>query len=269
MDYDQYLDIALSAACQAAGAIMAVYHRDIAVEQKADQSPVTQADLAAHDAIVSVLAASGFPVISEESEPDLDLLKRADYHWLVDPLDGTKEFIQKNGEFTVNIALIHHNRPVLSVVAVPAKQVVYYALKGQGAFKVEAGVGKRLQCSSVSNLEEATIAVSRSHLKPEDQDFIEKQGITKVKPLGSALKYCEIAEGLVDCSVRFTPLMQWDLAASDLIVSEAGACAVDFSGNVYSYRFDGVQQALTAGLLVSNGLLSRSLMSGASIFGGI
>lgn len=258
MDYDQCLDIALTAAHQAAEAILSVYKQDIVIERKSDNNPVTQADLAAHDVIIKVLASSGFPVISEESEPDLTALERAGCYWLVDPLDGTKEFIQKNGEFTVNIALIHQSRPVLGVVAVPVKHIVYYAVKDQGAFKIEAGVTQRLQCSSVSSLEKATIAVSRSHLKPQDKAFIEKHGITKVKPLGSALKYCEIAEGLVDCSVRFTPLMQWDLAASDLIVSESGGTVVDFSDQQYRYRHEIFGEALTGGLLVFNSNLTFS-----------
>ena len=161
--------------------------------------------------------------------------KSGSYFWLVDPLDGTKEFINKNGEFTVNIALIQNNRPILGVVSAPALNTQYYAVKDQGAFKLEGGGAKQIHCSSVTDIKQATLAVSRSHLKPEDEAFIEKNDITNTKPLGSALKYCQIAEGSVDLSVRYSPLMEWDIAASDIIMHEAGSRLMDLQGNEFSY----------------------------------
>lgn len=250
--FKEYLKVALSAASEAGKAIMEIYATDFDVQHKNDESPVTLADKTAHDIICERLKPLGYPVVSEEGiekAPVFDGL--ASTFWLVDPLDGTKEFISKNGEFTVNIALIQNERPVLGVVSAPALSVMYYAISGQSAFKVEENEVKQIYSSEVSELKDATIAVSRSHLKPEDKAFIERAGITSVKPVGSALKYCYLAEGKVDLSVRYTPLMQWDLAASDVIVHEAGGRVSTFSRRVYNYGGP-LNSPLLGGVFVGN-----------------
>jgi 3'(2'), 5'-bisphosphate nucleotidase len=257
---NQLLDVALNAANQASEKMLEIYQKDFSIDYKYDKSPLTEADEASHQIIYNLLKDLGYPVISEESKPEelIDLTSQSSRFWLVDPLDGTKEFIKKNGEFTVNIALIENNRPILGVVAIPAQNKMYYAAQGQGAYKLEGGNAQKVNCSKTANLSDATIAVSRSHLKQEDQDFIARNNIAKTKPLGSALKYCEIANGSVDLSIRFTPLMQWDLAASDVIVHEAGGMVSNFSHNHYQYDISRSSEALINGLLVTNGSLSIS-----------
>jgi len=248
------IDLALEAAQAASNVIMHIYETDFAVEYKEDASPVTMADQQAHKVICQVLSQSDYPIVSEESKQRQH--HAADIFWLVDPLDGTKEFIQKNGEFTVNIALIHQQRPVLGVVAVPAQDVVYFAEQGKGAFKRTLSSDERLHCSQQVDLHQATIAVSRSHLREQDQTFIQQHAIKHVKPLGSALKYCQLAEGLVDLSVRYTPLMQWDLAASDCIVHEAGGSVCDFALQPYHYDATQAEQALLQGLVTINAAIN-------------
>ena len=239
---------------EAAKAVMQIYEKDFAVEYKEDESPLTVADKTAHSIIDQGLKNTGYPVVSEESkQKDLNKISQnTTCFWLVDPLDGTKEFIKKNGEFTINIALVNDSRPVLGIVLIPAQNKIYYAIKDEGAFKLSGGILEKLYCSNVNKLSESTIAVSRSHLKNEDRNFIENNIIRQTKPLGSALKYCEIAEGNVDISIRFTPLMQWDLAASDIIVHEAGGAVVDFQNKVYQYNATHSNEALIKGLIVLN-----------------
>ena len=251
INLDQCLETALEAAKKADQVIMEIYQSDFEVEFKEDESPITIADQRAHQAIVDHLQPLGIRVISEEGvvEPSEDQNKSNKHFWLVDPLDGTKEFINKNGEFTVNIALVQNNCPILGVVSAPALNTQYYAVKDQGAFKMQEGQAKQIHCSNVADVKQATLAVSRSHLKPEDEAFIEKNGIVNTKPLGSALKYCQIAEGSVDLSIRYSPLMEWDIAASDIIMHEAGSQLMDLKGNEFSYQ-------------ASNDILNRGVFAG-------
>lgn len=265
INLDECLKTALVAANQADQVIMDIYQSDFEVEFKEDESPITIADQRAHQAIVECLQPLGIRIISEEgvvdevheySEGAFDkadhfYCKPGSYFWLVDPLDGTKEFINKNGEFTVNIALIQNNRPILGVVSAPALNTQYYAVKDQGAFKLEGGEAKQIHCSNVTDIKQATLAVSRSHLKPEDEAFIGKNGITNTKPLGSALKYCQIAEGSVDLSIRYSPLMEWDIAASDIIMHEAGSQLMDLKGDEFNYQGSNeiLKQGVFAGLM--------------------
>lgn len=240
----------------AADAVMEVYSKDFTVEYKADLSPLSEADVAAHQVITASLAKFGWPIISEENDISLAYTDSPEYFWLVDPLDGTKEFISKNGEFTINIALIKNSQPILGIVAIPAQHKIYYAVAGEGAFCLdEKNKLKQIFCSKQGNIQDATIAVSRSHLKEDDKNFITKNKISKVLPLGSALKYCYIADGTVDLSIRYTPLMSWDIAASDIILRESGAKLVDFDGNEYSYDYKTIEQAINCGLIASNSLV--------------
>lgn len=268
LDLNDYLKTALEAANKADQVIMDIYQSDFEVEFKEDESPVTLADQRAHQTIVDHLQLLGFSIISEEGvvEPVVDQVheysegafdkadhfycKPGSYFWLVDPLDGTKEFINKNGEFTVNIALIQNNRPILGVVSAPALNTQYYAVKDQGAFKIQEDKTKQIHCSNVTDIKQATLAVSRSHLKPEDEAFIEKNDITNTKPLGSALKYCQIAEGSVDLSIRYSPLMEWDIAASDIIMHETGSQLLDLQGSEFKYQgsVDALNKGIFAGL---------------------
>jgi len=209
-------------------AIMAIYEKDFEVEFKADESPLTEADKTAHNIIVSGLLQldksneTKIPVLSEEGKgiPYVDR-KAWDYFWLVDPVDGTKEFVKKNGEFTVNIALIHQGIPVLGVVYAPALNACYWAKKGEGAFKD----GAKLPSQVAMQRTNYKIVASRSHMSDETKQYIDSIETDKVKELvsiGSSLKICLVAEGQADIYPRLGPTMEWDTGAAHAIILGAG-----------------------------------------------
>lgn len=215
----------IGVAQKAGEAILEYYHQDQDVEitRKDDNSPLTKADLAAHNIIIQALERLDpeTPVISEESGvPDYEKRKDWSKFWIVDPLDGTKEFIKQNGEFTVNIALIENGKPVLGVVYVPDKETTYYASKQQGAFK-QVGVNKPSRIfSKASNKDKPLVAVqSRSHGSDTLIKELQDKGLNvqKTIPAGSSIKFCLVAEGAADIYPRMGPTMEWDVAAGDCV----------------------------------------------------
>jgi 3'(2'), 5'-bisphosphate nucleotidase len=210
--------------------ILGIYNSEFAVEEKADRSPLTDADLASHDAIVAGLKAltPGVPVLSEESS-HLPYAQRSLWqrYWLVDPLDGTREFIKRNGEFTVNIALIEGGAPVLGVVHVPVSGVSYIACRGRGAFRADAGQGRRPV--HVRKLPEGRVRVvgSRSHRGDSLNRFLENLGEHEMVGMGSSLKFCLVAEGAADIYPRLGPTSEWDTAAAQCVVEQAGGRVTD------------------------------------------
>ncbi len=212
---------------QAGEQIMQVYQQDFTVHHKADQSPLTAADQQSHHVICRALQhlnqqlALDIPILSEEGR-DIPYSQRQHWEcfWLIDPLDGTKEFIKKNGEFTVNIALIQQQQPVLGVVHAPALGYSYWAKQGAGAWKQ----GQRLPLTAPPK-SEYTIVASRSHMSEATQHFIDQLDSPHPKQLtsiGSSLKICLVAEGAADIYPRLAPTMEWDTAAAHAIVNEAG-----------------------------------------------
>ncbi|HPE96435.1 MAG TPA: 3'(2'),5'-bisphosphate nucleotidase CysQ [Chitinophagales bacterium] len=216
---------------EAGKAIMEIYSTDdFAVVDKSDNSPLTKADKASNEVIIRRLQSSypEIPIISEENK-EVPYADRKDWtwFWLVDPLDGTKEFIKKNGEFTVNIALVHDGRPVLGVVGIPARNEMYYAVQGQGAWKIDAEGNKhRLQVNEPS-AERIALIGSRSHPSPEFDAYLKdmesKYAQVDFVPAGSSLKFCLVAEGKADVYPRLGPTMEWDTGAGHAVVLEAGA----------------------------------------------
>jgi len=218
IDLDEIEKIAL----EAGNVIMDIYGRDFSVEYKEDASPLTEADLASNEVILKGLEKYDIPVMSEEGRSiPYEVRKEWQYYWCIDPIDGTKEFIKKNGEFTVNIALMHNDEPVLGVVYAPALGDIYKAKQGEGAFKN----GEKLPLQSNTSPEEKIkVVASKSHLSEETQAFIdalETQAVEQVSR-GSSLKLCMVAEGEADIYPRLAPTMEWDTAAADAIVREAG-----------------------------------------------
>ena len=213
----------ITLARQAGEVIMQIYQKDFSVEYKEDQSPLTEADLASHHLICDELSKlyPSIPILSEESADSFKLADENASFWCVDPLDGTKEFIKKNDEFTVNIALIQNQQPILGVIGVPAKNCIYAAVKGEGAFKKE-GENELLPIKvKPQDPESLTFAVSRSHLDEQTKNMVDDyQG--QMLQAGSALKLTYVAEGLVDIYPRFGPTMLWDVAAGQCVVEEAG-----------------------------------------------
>lgn len=234
---------------------MEVYGSAFSVEQKEDRSPLTVADKRAHKAIVAALAATGLSVLSEEGSMIAPEERQGwRRYWLVDPLDGTKEFIKRNGEFTVNIALMERDgqpagasgaaHPIAGVLYVPVKDVLYMAWQGGGAYRVEqaatlpigtayerAARAQRLPLAAGRST--YTIVASRSHQSPETEAFIrskeEEHGEVRLVSMGSALKICLVAEGAADVYPRFSPTMEWDTAAGHAIAREAGRELIDMS----------------------------------------
>jgi len=220
----------IAIAKDAGDAIMEIYNKDFTVEYKNDKSPLTEADLKSNEMICKALNElyPSIPILSEENKA-VPYTERKDweYFWLIDPIDGTKEFIKKNGEFTVNIALIQNDTPVLGVVYAPVLDEMYYAKKGDGAFKN----AKKLPLLINNNPKESlSVVASKSHLSEETQAFIDKLDTKIIEQVskGSSLKLCMVAEGIADIYPRLAPTMEWDTGAAHAIVLEAGKEVVQF-----------------------------------------
>ena len=217
------INVVKNIALQASKIIMEIYKKDFQVEYKDDKSPITEADLKANKVICENLKKHypDIPIISEENiEIPYEIRKKWQYYWCIDPIDGTKEFVKKNGEFTVNIALIHNSNPVCGVVVRPTTNDVYYAKKGYGAFKNN----EKLPLKQI-NKNEYLIAVSRSHINKTTKSYINSLVTSKPKKLvsiGSSLKICLVAEGVMDIYPRFAPTKEWDTAAAHAIAIESG-----------------------------------------------
>jgi len=213
-------------ALEAGRATMVHYRTDLVVQQKGDKGPVTAADRAAHEIIVAALAAwdPAIPIISEEGEIPGPAVRAAwSRFWLVDPLDGTKEFIQRNGEFTVNIALIEGGVPVLGVIYAPALDLLYYAGAGLGSWKRQAGSAPtRIYSRPPLPGHAVRVAESRSHPSKELEAYLSTITVAERVPAGSSLKFCWVAEGKADIYPRLGPTMEWDVAAGDCIFRNSG-----------------------------------------------
>ncbi len=248
----QWLVSCREIAARAAWAIQDVARESLDVREKQDGSPLTRADRASHDVIVSGLSAlsPSQAILSEEgSQSDLENWK-ADPYWLVDPLDGTKEFIAGRTEYTVNIALVEQAVPVLGVIFVPAQNVCYFAARGLGAFRKDAdGPEERLQPSRAARPQSAV--ASRSHLSDETRAFLERNGIEQFIQSGSSIKICAVAEGKADIYPRHGPTCLWDTGAGAAIAREAGCRVMDLEGQ--ELRYDPAQRVLVPGFIVVPG----------------
>lgn len=227
-----YLDAVRTLASMAGEKILEVYQTEFEVETKGDLTPVTQADLVANEVILAGLKAltPDIPVISEEdSLPPFEERSGWQRYWLVDPLDGTREFIQKNGEFTVNIALIENQQPILGVVYAPVLQLMYYAIKGEGSYKTSAhSKAEKIQVKKHC-AKPVRVAGSQSFTSNEFIAFVRNLPECSVINLGSALKSCLVAEGGADIYPRFGLTSEWDTAATQCILEEAGGHLVDLN----------------------------------------
>lgn len=222
----------------AGAAIMAIYGRDFSVEEKADKSPLTEADAAAHQLIADRLAALPLPLplLSEEDTGHFAGPDARGRYWLVDPLDGTKEFIKRNGEFTVNIALIEQGRPVLGVVYAPALGLCYSAARGLGASKVDAeGQRRPIRVAEHRAGTPWRIVGSRSHAGEEMPRLLARLGEHELVPMGSSLKLCLVAEGAADAYPRLGPTCLWDTAAAHCVAEQAGGRVVQLDGTPLGY----------------------------------
>lgn len=223
MDLNKVLEVVKEVAIQAGQAIMEIYHScEVQIEYKDGNMPLTQADKAANGIIVERLRKE-FPqcaILSEEEKDNKERLQN-EYCFIVDPLDGTKEFIKRNGQFTVNIALAYQKKSILGVIYVPVTKELFYAAKGLGAFLEADGKVQKLQVSN--RTEDIRVVMSNSHGCKEMDQLLEKYHLTNFVSMGSSLKGCVIAKGEAEVYYRFNPTMEWDTAAMQCIVEEAGA----------------------------------------------
>lgn len=229
----------IALAREAAAAILEVYEGAFDVEHKADASPLTAADLAAHRCIVAGLArlAPDIPVLSEEAAEETTTAARRSWRrlWLVDPLDGTREFVKRNGEFTVNIALIDEGVPVFGVIQAPVTGLLWHAQQGRGAFRrvgdAETPISVRTPARSPLR-----VAASRSHRDPRTEALMARIGEVETIARGSSLKFCLLAEGDMDVYPRFGPTSEWDTAAGQCILEVAGGSVIDPKGRPLRYN---------------------------------
>ena len=255
IQYDKLILTTILAAKHAGEAILEVYDSDFAVEHKDDKSPLTLADKKSNEIIENVLEQtitvnnSTVPILSEEGrETQYDERKKWEYFWLVDPLDGTKEFVKRNGEFTVNIALIHKHKPVLGIIYIPVKDVFYFAAINIGTYKLENSriltddlsiedlIDKSQKLPIDNNSKTSfTVVGSRSHTSEEFTEFVkqlnQKHENVEFISSGSSLKLCLVAEGKADVYPRFGPTMEWDTAAGQAIVEQAKGTVMETETN--------------------------------------
>jgi 3'(2'), 5'-bisphosphate nucleotidase len=254
--WETYLEDAYQACLLASKEILAIYQTNFTFERKEDASPVTIADQKA-DLLIRQYLKQRYPTfgfLTEESSDDFSRLNQP-YVWLVDPIDGTKDFIAKNDEFTINIALVHRQQVVVGLVHIPAKHETYYAMKGAGSFYRYQQQDVRIHVND--KLNDLTVLTSRFHLQKQEEDVIKKYQqlgkIMKVETYGSALKACRIAHGRAEISYRLSPgTKEWDTAASDLIVTEAGGLFIKPNKEKYWYNRQDVRNI--EGYLILNRL---------------
>jgi 3'(2'), 5'-bisphosphate nucleotidase len=219
-------EIAINISNEAAKIILDIYYqKDQEIKYKKDNSPITIADQKSSDHICKELKnQTNIPVISEEEYITYEQRKNYEFFWLIDPLDGTKEFINKNDEFSINIALIYNNKPIIGLINIPTKKEIYYAIKNQGAYLLKDN--NKLKLPIYHNIELIS-ATSRYHKTEETENFLIKNNINKTKIIGAALKFCYLAKGSITIYPRFVGSKEWDIAAGHLIITEANCKIID------------------------------------------
>ena len=246
MPPNEFLLTVAAAAAEAGRRIMPFFKADCSHHLKADRSPVTEADLASHAFLVSALAklVPRRPVVSEESAPaDRELEALPEEYWLVDPLDGTKEFLKGQPEFTVNIALMRNLRPVLGVVHAPALGLTCLAQTGQGAWRQTGGEVAEPIRTRAANPARLTVVASKDHSGPRVKRMLDKLGAPELTSIGSSLKFCLVAEGRADLYFRDVPTMEWDTAAAQCVVEAAGGLVLGMDGAPLGYGKPGMKNA--------------------------
>ena len=235
MNYDALVPELLEIAARSGEDIMRFYHHGYEVTQKADNSPLTEADMASHHRIMEGLGAlePKLPVLSEEAEVAWEERRKWQAFWLVDPIDGTRDFINQTGEFTVNIALIEGGMPVLGVVTAPALGLEYWGTPASGAFRRCNREEERLRVMEPP--EEKRVVASKNHMNGETARFIETLGPHRLVQAGSSLKFCRIAEGEADIYPRIGPTCEWDTGAAQAVLEAAGGQVLTFDGTPLRY----------------------------------
>jgi len=250
--------LAIQAALEAGKTVMNVYNQEFSSTLKNDNTPLTEADVKSNQIIQKIISDSGHPILSEESVDDK---KRLDSKkiWIIDPLDGTSDFIKKTGEFTIMISLVENHIPILGVIYWPTEKKLYLAQKGQGAFKSDNGVWSKLSVSTISELENCRAVGSRYHISEIEKNLIKRLNISQFTSKGSSLKVADISSGNAELYFTTTnKIKQWDTCASYCLISEAGGKMTDMFGNDLKYNTQRLNHE--NGLLVSNGLIHNHII---------
>ena len=253
------LDIAIKAAREAGNAILEIYQGDFKTSKKNDDSPITDADLKSNEIIKEILSQTEHTILSEEDKDDQSRLSK-DTIWIIDPLDGTSDFIDKTGEFTVMIALIKNKKPVLGVIGWPTEKTFFVAQKGSGAFRYSNEEWEKISVTTSTELSKCRAIGSRHHLSDKEKLFIKKLGVEDFTSIGSSLKVGKISSGEAEVYITTTNKMkEWDSAASYCIISEAGGKMTDMLGNDITYNNKEVFHQ--NGILVTNGLVHNKIVA--------
>ena len=252
------LDIAIKAAIEAGNEILEIYKKDFDTFIKKDDSPITEADLRSNEIIKKSLSKTKYLILSEEDKDDQNRILEK-IIWIIDPLDGTSDFIDRTGEFTVMIALIENKKPILGVIYWPIEKTLFVAQKNRGAFKFSNNKWDKISVTKINKFSNCRIVGSRHHLSDTEKKFIKKLGINDFTSVGSSLKVGKISSGQAEAYITTTnKIKEWDTAASYCIISEAGGRMTDMLGNELTYNNKNVYHE--NGILVTNGLIHDKIV---------
>ncbi len=258
IEVGSYMETAIKSAREGGQAIMDLYDSDLKYTSKSDSSPVTNADLASNSVIKKVLARTNIPVLSEE-DADSDTRLGSDIIWVVDPLDGTLDFLEHTGEFTVMVALVQNTRPTLGVIYWPDNDILYAAWTGGGAWRHDRSGWGKIGVKKTASLPYCTLVTSRHHITESEEKFINSLGFGDRRTLGSSLKVVDICSAQADAYFTFTDKMkEWDTAASCCILHEAGGKMTDMNGNPLFYNDADVFHR--NGILATNGVVHDHIL---------
>ena len=251
-------NLAIDAAVKAGKAVIEVYKNNFSFQVKDDNSPITEADIKSNGIIQETLSITNIPILSEENVDDLVRLKHEKI-WIVDPLDGTSDFVEKTGEFTIMISLVQSGKPILGVIYWPTEDKLYVAQKNKGAYELFSGHWKKLNVNNISNLEKCHAVLSRHHLSESDKKFIKKLNLLEFNQKGSSLKVLDVCSGKAEVYLTTTnKIKQWDTCASYCLIKEAGGNITDIFGNNLEYNTEIVNHQ--NGIMITNGLVHNLLI---------
>ena len=257
-------NVAIEAAMKAGKAVIEVYKNNFSYQVKDDNSPITEADIKSNGIIQEVLSTTNIPILSEENVDDLVRLKHEKI-WIVDPLDGTSDFVEKTGEFTIMISLVQSSKPILGVIYWPTEDKLYVAQKNKGAYELFSGHWKKLNVNNISNLEKCHAVISRHHLSESDKKFIKKLNLLEFNQKGSSLKVLDICSGEAEVYLTTTnKIKQWDTCASHCLISESGGKITSMYGEDLEFNTELINHE--NGLLVTNGLIHNKIVKKYSEF---
>ena len=257
-------NLAIDAAVKAGKAVIEVYKNNFSFQVKDDNSPITEADIKSNMIIQEVLSTTNIPILSEESVDNLARLK-CEKIWIIDPLDGTSDFIEKGGEFTIMISLVQSGKPILGVIYWPTEDKLYVAQKNQGAYELFSGHWKKLNVNNISNLEKCHAVISRHHLSESDKKFIKKLNLLEFNQKGSSLKVLDVCSGKAEVYLTTTnKIKQWDTCASYCLISESGGTMTSMNGEDLEFNTELINHK--NGLLVTNGSIHNKIVKKYSEF---